>query len=58
MRNCPAVGILSFFFFFFCLLAVPGKVESQHLFLAGGGLKADSDFFWNKLVQLGVSERT
>ena len=30
-------------------------VQAQHLFLAGGGLNSDSEFFWNKLVQLGVS---
>ena len=30
-------------------------VTGQHLLLAGGGLTKDSDFFWNRLIQLAVN---
>jgi len=35
-------------------LVLANVVYGQHLFLAGGGLTAESEFFWNKLIQSGV----
>ena len=39
------------------LLALVGLASGQHLFLAGGGLTAESEFFWNRLIQFAVSKK-
>lgn len=38
------------------LLLLAASVDAQHLFLAGGGLTAESDFFWNRLILFAVIE--
>ena len=39
-------------------ILLAGMASSQHLLLAGGGLSIHSDFFWNRLIQLAVSDAT
>lgn len=36
-------------------LLLLASVDAQHLFLAGGGLTIDSDFFWHRLIQFSVN---
>jgi hypothetical protein len=31
------------------------SVDAQHLFLAGGGLTAESYFFWNRIILFAAS---
>ncbi len=35
-------------------LLLLASVDAQHLFLAGGGLTIESDFFWYRLIQFSV----
>jgi hypothetical protein len=41
-------GVLALFLFL-------ASVDAQHLFLAGGGLTAESYFFWNRLILFAAS---
>ena len=36
------------------VLLLLASVDAQHLFLSGGGLTMESDFFWDRLIQFSV----
>jgi hypothetical protein len=40
---------------FLALFLFLASVDAQHLFLAGGGLTAESYFFWNRLILFAAS---